>query len=192
MKNILKYVIVCAFIMLISACSNKVLTSSSSSLKSEKTLLDLMNEKIAGINVGMWPSANAPRAGLVGGRAGQYGVGFSRKMSYKVNDKELHLIIDGVDIERFYTPDLLVSADAATTYVQDRNQGSRRDRLQFIENYLRTIKADDVTGLKLLTDAEYLEKYKRSGPYRVDESLSAATTGFAYVEITTRSGDAAK
>lgn len=191
MKNKLKYVVVCAFIIAISACSNKVHTSSLSSVPGEKTLLDLMNEKIQGINVGMWPSANSPRAGLTGGRAGTFGVPFSRKMSYKVDDKELHLVIDGIDIERFYTADSPISADISTNYVQDRNQASRRDRLQFIETYLKTIKAEDVTGIKLLSDVEYIKKYKSTSPYRVDESLSVATTSFAYVEVTTRSGDGA-
>ena len=186
MKTKLYYSFLCALIIILSACSSKLNTSSSSSVK-EKTLMDLMKEKIKGFNVGMWPSSNPPRAGLTGGRAGLSSVPFMRKMSYKILDKELHLIIDGQNIERFYVPD----GESTGNYVSDRNKAPMRDRMQFIETYLMNIKAEDVTSLEIISDSKYKEKYKPASAYQIDGSLSVANAEFAYVEVTTSSGNGA-
>lgn len=187
MKTKLYYSLISAILIVLSACSSKVTTNSSTSLKQEKTLLDVVKDNVKGFNVGMWPSVNAPRAGLVGGSAGTFSVPFAKKMSYKIYDKELHLIIDGVDVERFYSPNGSTTGD----YVQDRNKASVRDRMQYIENYLVNIKAEEIKDVKLISDSEYSEKYKSASANRIDGSLSVATTSFAYVEVNTRSGNGA-
>jgi hypothetical protein len=198
MKTKLYYPFVCALIIALSACSSELNASSTSSVKEEKTLLDLMKEKIKGFNVGMWPYTNTPSAGLTGAGGSTVAPRFSRKMSYKIYDKELHLIIDGVDVERFYVSDERGSSytegrsgENSDKYIQDRNKGSLRDRMEFLDTYLKDIKAEDVKSVQVISKATYNEKYKPEFAYNIDESLSATNADFAYVEVTTHSGEAA-
>jgi len=163
----------------------------------KKSLLDLMHEKIKGFNTGLWPTNNPPRAGLTGGSATS-STAFVKKMSYRIFDKELHLVIDGVDVERFYTPDvrvdtkgLLYAGDVTGDYIHDRNYAPLRDRMDFIEKFLVNITAEDVKGIEIMSDPRYNGRYKSDFAFKYIGSLSIISTDFAYVEVTTRSGNGA-
>jgi hypothetical protein len=157
------------------------------------TLLDVMKEKIKGFNLGIWPTSNPPPVGLTaaGGNYGTIAAPFVPILSYRIYDKEVHLVIDGVDVERFYVPNIPPPKPITGRYVEDRNNAIRNDRLYYIESYLNSIRAEDVTGVEIMSDSKYNGRYKSDFAVKYIGSLSAATTDFAYVEVTTRSGNGA-
>jgi hypothetical protein len=161
---------------------------------SGKTLLDVMSEKIKGFNIGMWPTRNPPPVGLTaaGGNRGTIATPFLKKMSYRIFDKEVHLVIDGIDVERFYVPSNRSGPiELNGEYIHDRNLGDDIDRKEYIETYLIGITAEDVTGIEVMSDPKYNGRYKSDFAAKYLGSLSIIATDFAYVEVTTRSGNGA-
>lgn len=190
--------------------SDQTLDEKDLAMGSNKTLLDVMEEKIKGFNVGMFPTKNPPLVGLV--NAAGYGgykdlaadqgtattvfVPFEKKQSYKIYDKELHLIIDGIDIESFYFPTPATGAQYGedlevghNEYIARRNAASLIDRFEFIATYLKHIKADDIKGVEIMHDLRYNAKYKNTFSANILGNLSPAFADFAFVEVTTYSGN---
>jgi len=159
-------------------------------LSPKKLLLDVMKEKIKGFNMGMWPTRNPPPVGLTGGKA-TFGMPFRKMMSYRIFDKEVHLVIDGTDVESLYFPTIPPPLEITGRYVEDRNNAIANDRLYFIESFLTGITAEDVTGVEVMSDPRYNGRYKSEFASEALGSLSIITTDFAFVEVTTRSGHGA-
>jgi hypothetical protein len=179
-------------------------------LESKKTLLDVMEEKITGFNVGVFPNKNPPLAGLTSanglmgdGKAGDLkavqgmmttvSVPFEKKLSYRIKDKEIHLVIDGTDIEQFYIPQGYSISEniTKTDYITLRNNASYTDRFEFVKNYLKYIKADDIKGIEIMHDPRYNAKYKTTFSSDIMGNLSVAASDFAFIEVTTYSGNGA-
>jgi hypothetical protein len=188
-----------------------------------KSLLDLMYERVKGFNLGRWPSYNVTPVGLgspsgpgkkfsgMGGRGtdskvnkGTIALAFHPVSSYKINDKEMHLVIDGIDVESLYYPmagmpyattDVQLVAqqqlDPTGDYILERNSASPTDRQEFIKLFLDNITAEDVKGLEVMSDPRYNGRYKTKYASRILSSLSVAGPDFAYVEVTTYSGNGA-
>ena len=155
----------------------------------KRTLLDLFKEKIKGFNMLMWPTSNPPPIGLNKGKT--FGVAFAKKLSYTIDGKEIHLVIDGVDVEQFYVPVPKPGLELNGEYMHDRNIALDFDRKNFIETFLTNILAEDVKGVEVMYNPKYNGRYNSTfgGEYLM--SLSMISTDFTYVEVTTRSGNGA-
>jgi len=149
------------------------------------SLLDLMRQKVKGFTEGIFPSSKPPTAGLFPAPF------FEKKLSYKILDKEVHLIIDGTDVEYFYIPQILPPKDFTGNYVNDRNAASQTDRMEFIKSYLDFIMAEDVKGIEVMYNMEYNMRYKSKFASDITMSLDVIYADFAYVEVTTYSGNGA-
>jgi hypothetical protein len=192
----------------------------------KKTLLNLMNENIKGFNVGIWPSKNVVAVGieslgvsgltppkLSSGRGsesrdktakGTVPMVFSPVKSYRIFDKEIHLVIDGINIESLYQPtpgqpvltmdpQLVAQRDMnpAGDYILERNTASPDDRQKFIKEFLDGILAEDVKGIEVMSNPQYNNRYKSQYDWKISSSLSMISADFAYVEVTTYSGNGA-
>ncbi|RYE22707.1 MAG: hypothetical protein EOP51_12590 [Sphingobacteriales bacterium] len=102
------------------------------------------------------------------------------KWNFKIFDKKLRLIIDGVDLNFLYSP----MQDAEGQY----------EEYNFVKTYLEQITAEDVKGIEVLYNNNYGNKY---GPVYLKPQEYIATTiprsnpnymAYAYLEITTWSG----
>ncbi|HCN82159.1 MAG TPA: hypothetical protein DIT07_00860 [Sphingobacteriaceae bacterium] len=185
--------------------SDQTLDEKDLAMGSKKTLLDVMEEKIKGFNTGVFPTKNPPLVGLMnsyglgesGGKPGdlkadQGGgttiyVPFEKKQSYRIYDKELHLVIDGTDVEEFYIPIGVTHNE----YISLRNAAPYTERLEFIKSFLKYIKADDIKGVEVMHDPRYNAKYKGAFSSDILGNLSVAAADFAFVEVTTYSGNGA-
>ena len=192
----------------------------------KKSLLDLMQENIRGFTSGVWPSKNVMSTGiqvegingftvpiLKEGRGseelsktakGTVAMAFSPIYSYMINGKEMHLIIDGVDIETLYQPTpgqplptsniqlrLQKEINPAGDYILERNTASPTDRQNFIKAFLDQITAEDVKGIEVMSNPQFNNRYKSKYATNILSSLSMIDADFAYVEVTTYSGNGA-
>ena len=198
--------------------SDQTLDEKDMALMGKKTLMDVIQEKIKGFNVGVFPTTQPQRSGLVsvnsglpkpksddgditGNTAGEILV---KKQSYRIGEKELHLVIDGIDIEQFYIPDVAPEkplpkwetgdpppGHVNTDYISLRNEASLTDRMQFVKSYLTNIKAEDIKGIEVMVNPRYNSRYKSLFSSKILANLDMITTDFAFVEVTTRSGNGA-
>ncbi|HCN85209.1 MAG TPA: hypothetical protein DIT07_16565, partial [Sphingobacteriaceae bacterium] len=187
----------------------------------KKSLLDLMQERVKGFNVGLWPTNNVTPVGLTGlptkestGPGGQgtrsknalgtAPLAFHPVTSYKIFDKEMHLVIDGIDVESLYNPDpgmpivsrdkqliLQSEVDPSGNYILERNSASPTDRQEFIRLFLDGIIAEAVKGIEVMSDPKFNGRYKAKYASKILLSLSGNSADFAYVEVTTYSGNGA-
>jgi hypothetical protein len=208
--------------------ADQILDEADVSKEPKKTLLNLLNEQVKGFGVGRWPSSNSASSGLeVAGSGsgpitslqrptaanpmdskigrGTVDLKFSPVMSYKIFDKELHLVIDGVDVETFYEP--LPGGISANTmdpqliaqrnmspignYILERNTAAIDDRQRFIKQFLDGIAAADIKGIEVMTNPEYNNQYKEKYAWKIASSLNMISADFAYIEVTTYSGNGA-
>ncbi|MDB5114621.1 MAG: hypothetical protein JWQ79_113, partial [Mucilaginibacter sp.] len=99
-----------------------------------------------------------------------------RPLSYVLNDKMLHIIIDGVDVNQMY--------DNHTIRWFKLGPFIEPDRRIFLKGYLEYFSAEDVKGIEVMYNIRYTKNY----------DLSLLPTGLdvvdhiAYIEITTYSG----
>ncbi len=99
------------------------------------------------------------------------------RMSYKLFEKELHLVFDGIDLDEFYP-------DPPVKWIQ-----KRLDRKQFMDTYLDYYSAEDIVGIEVMYNMRYNQSYGAQMIHGLDRDRSGF--GFdapAYIEITTRSG----
>ncbi len=207
--------------------ADQILDEKDISKAPKKLLLDLMNEQVKGFGVGVWPSKNVIPTGIQvagisaktdipmlstgrgdgehgkGGERGTVALVFNPVMSYLIFDKEMHLVIDGIDVESMYQPTpgeplpttnvqlrFQKDIDPAGDYILMRNGASPTDRQYFIRQFLERITAEDVKGIEVMTNPVYNNRYKSKYAWKILSSLSM-TTDFAYVEVTTYSGNGA-
>ena len=198
----------------------------------KKNLLDLMKEKITGFNTGRWPSSNVIAAGIqvkgtgvspagsevfTPGTSSSAGSGnqdksskgtvsmaFAPVMSYKILDKEMHLVIDGTDMETFYRPTAGLPAttadpqlimqkniDPTGDYILERNTASITDRQYYFKQILEGINAEDVKAIEVMSNPQFNARYKTKYAGNILSSLSMIGADFSYVEVTTYSGNGA-
>lgn len=93
------------------------------------------------------------------------------RQSYTMRNQEVHFIIDGIDLDRFY-PDEMAEKPGDTK------------RYNFIKTYLDYFTTEDITGIELMLNAKYTNAY--NGEFEVNRERMGRTGAFAYFEITTR------
>lgn len=142
--------------------------------KAEKTtLLQLLKDRITGFNEGEFPHPthhpmqnNEPY-----------------RWSYRIGASEIRLVIDGMDVEKFYTG----------AYFYELPDPLRlkyhKERFEYIKDYLLFFTAEDVKGIEVMYRPKYNSRYN-STELSGSELLANNPTAndFAYIEITTKSG----
>jgi hypothetical protein len=93
------------------------------------------------------------------------------RQSYTMRNQEVHFIIDGMDLDRFY-PDEMAEKPGDTK------------RYSYIKNYLDYFTAEDITGIELMLNSRYTNAY--NGEFEVNKERMGRSGAFAYFEITTR------
>ena len=96
-----------------------------------------------------------------------FGEGFSgRLLNYHIYDEPVKFVIDGMFLDRFYSP-----------------TGEVNSYYQYIKQYLNYFTAEDITGIEVMYNLRYNAQY-------VTDYISARNVGdpIAFIEITTRSG----
>lgn len=93
------------------------------------------------------------------------------RQSYTLRNQEVHFIIDGIDLDRFY-PDEMAEKPGDTK------------RYNYIKNYLDYFTAEDLTGIELMQNSKYTAAYNSA--FETDRERMGRSDAFAYFEITTR------
>jgi hypothetical protein len=96
------------------------------------------------------------------------------RLSYRIIEKEVHFIIDGMDLDYFYD-------DTYEEFPMDQK------RYRYIKTYLDYFTAEDITGIELMTSPKYTSNYNIEFDKYKDRSTNGRINTIAYVEITTRS-----
>jgi hypothetical protein len=136
--------------------------------KAEKTtLLRLLEERISGFNEGGFPHPSHPPK-----------PNEPYRWSYRINANEIHLVIDGIDVEKLYS--------GAYYYEVPEKRRYHRERFEYIKDYLEFFTAEDVKGIEVMTNPKYNSRYNRIEAGTYGDPVNG--NDFAYIEITTKSG----
>lgn len=113
------------------------------------------------------------------------------RISYKINEKEIRFVFDGIDVDAFYyPPDVAGDITPVPNNKREYINSLSDDRKKYLDTYLDFYTTEDIKGIEVMANARYNSNY-------VNKFLSAAelmATGvspnekYAYLEITTRSG----
>ena len=120
----------------------------------DKNLLQILSDRIEGFHLGVYP----PRP--------------NGNPEFMIQDKKARLIIDGMDLEFFYDPDLAQSKQA---------------HMEFLKRYLEQYNGEDVLGVEVMYSMRYSNRYS-SHHLSAEEILARQAIVTAYIEVTTRSG----
>ncbi len=139
------------------------------------TLGDLLKEKVKGFNVGMSPPVNLKMVHP----SSKGGIGKPSRLSYRVNDKEMCLIFDGIDVDHvdIYEP------EEAPIY-------GDKGRLRALQKYLDFYTAEDIKGIEIMFNTRYNSSY---GNQLLPTDVLAdqkypIEADWSFIEITTRAG----
>lgn len=127
----------------------------------KKTLLQILQEQITGFHQGLFPPISVT-----------HDIEASPD-NYLIYDKELVLVIDGVNIENFFLP-----WDGGSV------PEPRTRHLEYVKQYLEYYKAEDIKGIEINYSAKYNSVYNTHGNKIGD---AARGVDWAYVEVTTYS-----
>ncbi len=174
----------------------------------KKTLEDLLNEKVKGFFIGSFTPFKRKYDKFLGmqeidefilakdfphlmpeykGQLGSFFINrkqYPWRFSYMLYSQEVHFIIDGIDLDRFFDDkDEVVVERGRKIFVIPNDY----KRYQYIQTYLKYFTAEDILGIEVMSSGPYTNKYNadfdvvndRVGPSKVNE--------IAYIEITTRS-----
>ena len=136
--------------------------------KAEKiTLLQLLKDRISGFNEGGFPNPPPPRK-----------PNEPYRWSYRINKSEIHLVFDGMDVDKFYTG----AYSGSLRY--------HRERYYYIQDYLSSFTAEDINGIEVMYNPKYNSRYNRIELSGGDLLAVDPVRGndIAYIEITTKSG----
>ncbi len=139
--------------------SDQVITESDMINAGKASLLDVISSKVKGFRTGFFKDSTK-----------------QTNLTYFINDKRVHFVFDGVDVDRFYEP---------TT-------GIANEHYEFHKQYLDYISAEDVLGIEVLYSSRANALYNEAN-LTTDDLLAATSAGpigsdYAYLEITTRAG----
>lgn len=128
--------------------ADQIITDEALSRIGKKTLLDILQEKVKGFRVGYRRKTNITDIYL--------------------NWKFAKVIIDGVELDFFYTPpDGTAPLD---------------DYFQFLKTYLDYYLAEDIKGIEIMDKAKYSSAYRSRFINPMDEEE------YAFIEVTTKTG----
>ena len=91
----------------------------------------------------------------------------SLRRDYVINSMQLHLIIDGVEIDWFYDPETM-------------------DRYLYYDQYLDYYDAEEIKGIEVMTSTKYSLSY--TSQFIIPKNPMADISAHCFVEVTTRSG----
>jgi hypothetical protein len=102
--------------------------------------------------------------------------------AYKLFEKKLHFVIDGIDIRFFFQP----VSDVPTQY----------EEMSYYKQYLQQLTAEDIKGIEVLYNNQYNNKYsyaylERKELDHTHDETDIYNVEYAYLEITTWSGNGA-
>ena len=92
------------------------------------------------------------------------------RQSYTLRNQEVHFIIDGTDVDRFYDEMMEIPGDTK--------------RYNYIKSYLEYFTAEDITGIELMLNNKFTAAY--SAAFETNKERMGRSNAFAYFEITTR------
>ncbi len=107
------------------------------------------------------------------------------RQSFKIDDKEVHFVLDGIDLDRLYDDNRVITdkAGAAQYYY---------DRYNFMKGYIDSYLIENITGVEVMTNSIHTDEYnlysepaKNKIMYTGKHSMDPP---FVYIEITTRNG----
>jgi len=130
---------------------NQLITSDEIEKSGQASLYQLITQKVNGFHEGHFHK--------------------NTSLTFLIREKQVHFVIDGVDLEQFYQPD-------------DTNPNGRYDYLRQTLDYLT---APDITGIEVIYTLQYNALY--NGRYLTTQAAIAGGNNIAYLEITTRSGN---
>ncbi|HWB24415.1 MAG TPA: hypothetical protein VG738_03000 [Chitinophagaceae bacterium] len=128
----------------------------------KKTLLDLLQEKLPGFHEGLFPPLGITHDI------------FASRPEYLIQEKQVVLVIDGINVDNDYIP---FEGDPA---IEPRNR-----HMQFLKAYLDYYTAEDIKGIEISYSSKYNAAYNIR--YHKDDNVAAGFT-WAYIEVTTRGG----
>ncbi|MDB5117233.1 MAG: hypothetical protein JWQ79_2725 [Mucilaginibacter sp.] len=113
------------------------------------------------------------------------------RISYKINEKEIRFVFDGMDLSYFYyAPDDFPSPATG--------RGGRRspdifnslsyDWKRYVDTYLDYYTAEDITGIEVMYNSRYNNNYINKNLSITETISNNVNEKYAYIEITTRSG----
>ncbi len=102
--------------------------------------------------------------------------------SYTLNNKMVHFVFDGVDVNTLYDGSHLGPwADLGQS-----KKDPAQDRYNFLKGYLDYFSAEDVKGIEVMYNAQFSAIYTGLG-FSADENMNYGSN-LAFIEITTRAG----
>ena len=133
----------------------------------KSTLLEILEKSVRNFRTGYArDSTNVQTLGSMGHT--------QLSLYFLLKDKKVHFVFDGVDIDKYYEP-----------------SGMPNDHYEYQKQYLDDVTAEDLLGLEVI--------YTNNGQYNTqnletDDLISAGSANglgadYAYIEITTRSGN---
>jgi hypothetical protein len=144
--------------------ANQVLNEEDLRKAGKMTLFELLPKSIKGFKIGASSSSG-------------------NKLSFLINNKKIYFIIDGKDLDLFYEYYQPMEGDK---FVNDE---AYNQRFLFIKEYLDKYTAEDIVGIEVMSsqyNSPYNQKFLSSKELMT--SGGAVIDGFAYLEITTRTG----
>ena len=119
------------------------------------TLGDLIKQKIRGFNIGRFKDVDTTRT------------------SYRINEKEIRLVIDGIDVDK----------------IQVMPKGGY-ERYQIMKQYMDNYTAEDITGIELMFNSRVNSTYSNKflTPAQRNSPDHPIAMDWAFIEVTTRSG----
>ncbi len=130
--------------------ADQTITENTLNNLAKETLLDVLYKKVQGFNQGMRSK--------------------SLVRIYKIHEKEVNFIIDGVELKWFY-----------------QASAHPDDYMHFLDSYLKYFSGEDIRGIEIMTSSKYKRAYSMEflypkNPFAVDWEI-------AYIEITTKTGE---
>ena len=146
------------------------------------TLRQILQQKVKGFTIGQAPPPlhrnNIPNRG-----------GAPRRITYLINDKEIHFVFDGLDLDYFYFPQRVPTP----TGVAGNGRPAiapliDEDWKMYVDGYLDYFTADEIKGIEVMYNSQFTGSYIDKFLSPTSQISSSAGERYAYIEITTRAG----
>ncbi len=146
------------------------------------TLRQLLQQKVKGFTTGPGQtpinSITTPRHGI------------SSQIMYKIRDKMVRFVIDGIDVDYYY-----YAQDIPFGIGINRNNGKvltgyriSQDYKSYIDSFLDYFTAEDIKGIEVMYDVQYNAPYAEKFISPAEQMAGFDAERLAFIEITTRAG----
>ncbi len=146
------------------------------------TLRQILQQKVKGFTIGQAPPSL--HRNNISNRGGNMG-----RITYLINDKEIHFVFDGLDLDYFYFPQRVPTPTGFA--------GNGRPRIapvidedwkMYVDGYLDYFTAEEIKGIEVMYNSQYTGSYVDKFLSPTSQISSSAGERYAYIEITTRAG----